>query len=381
MKKLLVATGIYPPDIGGPATYVKTLQDELPNFGYEVKVVTYANNSETANNVFKINRHQNILKKYFEFFKAVYKNIAWADLVYTQGPVSDGLPVFFACKLKKKKYILKIVGDHAWEQGKQRFGVTEMLDEFQNKKYSCKVEIIRFAQRLVARQAVKVITPSHYLKKIVSQWGVDENKIEVVYNSVEEVILEENRDSLRQQFGFSGDIICSVGRLVKWKGFDVLIEAMVDLIKVNHDFKLLIFGDGPEKKYLQEIIDKLQLADSVKLMGSQPQVKLWQYMGASDMFILNTGYEGLPHIIIEAMQLKLPVVATNRGGNTEVIEDGVNGLLIEYNDKEKIKEAVIELSKNKDKKNKLIENGAVVARRFNREQMIAGVIKVLDQIN
>ena len=101
----------------------------------------------------------------------------------------------------------------------------------------------------------------------------------------------------------------------------------------------------------------------------------------SHMFILNTGYEGLPHIIIEAMQLKLPVVATNRGGNTEVIEDGVNGLLIEYNDKEKIKEAVIELSKNKDKKNKLIENGAVMARRFNREQMIAGVIKVLDQIN
>ncbi|MCK5320497.1 glycosyltransferase, partial [Candidatus Parcubacteria bacterium] len=116
-KKILAATGIFPPDIGGPATYVNTLLGELPKQGFEVKVVTYANkNQEFENNfsndkVFRVSRNQNIFLRYFKYFLEIWKLMSWADLVYIQDPISSGIPASLACCLRGKKYYLKIVGD------------------------------------------------------------------------------------------------------------------------------------------------------------------------------------------------------------------------------------------------------------------------------
>ena len=379
MIKVLIATGIYPPDIGGPATYVKTLQTELPKFGYKIKVVTYSDSLDKENEVYKISRRQNILLRYWYYFSAVYKLAAWADIIYAQGPVGDGLPTWLACKLKNKKYFLKVVGDYAWEQGKQRFGVKELLDDFQTKKYGIKVELIRFLQRLVARNAILVITPSEYLKRIVSQWGVDVENIKVIYNSVAKIEFGDDREKLRNQFGFKENVICSVGRLQKWKGFDVLIEIMPALLKINPNFKLFIFGSGPEEPDLQKIINRLNLHKNVKLMGSQPHAELMQYMSASDYFVLNTGYEGLPHLVIEAMQLGLPVITTNIGGNPEVVKNGVNGVLVEYNNKEQIISAIKEMWQNIDKGKKIVDSAKNTSANFNKEKMISELVNTFEK--
>ncbi|MCX6796382.1 MAG: GtrA family protein, partial [Candidatus Falkowbacteria bacterium] len=101
---VLIATGIYPPDIGGPATYVKTLQEELPKYGSEVRVVTYADDLRQENGVLKVSRQQNIFFRYWQYFWIVFKLCSWAGIIYVQGPVSEGLPAFLACKLRIKKY-------------------------------------------------------------------------------------------------------------------------------------------------------------------------------------------------------------------------------------------------------------------------------------
>ena len=392
-KKILAATGIFPPDIGGPATYVNTLFGELPKQGFEVKVVTYADKNQKFENnfndakIFRVSRNQNIIFRYFKYFLRIWKLISWADLVYIQDPISSGIPASLACRLRGKKYYLKIVGDYAWEQGRQKYGVNENLDDFQTKKYGWQVTLIRFFQKQTAINAAKIIVPSNYLKSIVLQWGVDADKINVIHNSVRKAEIPENKSALRERLGISGDVIISVGRLVSWKGFDVLIDIMPELLKINKNFKLYIVGEGPElNNYQLQIIRprrtslglaNYELQDNVKLLGSLEQKKLWEYMKASDFFVLNTGYEGLPHIVIEAMYLGLPVITTDVGGNVEVVKPGENGLLLEYNNKEQIKNAILEIWKNKEARQEMVENGRKDLEKFSVKNMIDGLVKIL----
>ncbi|MFH1661806.1 MAG: glycosyltransferase [Candidatus Falkowbacteria bacterium] len=387
-KNILIATGIFPPDIGGPATYVKTLCDELPEKGFNVKVVTYFDKNSKLNHsikiqnskfkIFKINKNRNLVIRYFNYFLRVLKLLNWANIVYVQGPVSEGLPSWLACKLRRKKYILKIVGDYGWEQGTQRFGVNDLLDEFQNKKYNNSVERIRKIQKLVARGAEKIITPSEYLKNIVKKWGISDDKIKVIYNCVDPShSTGRSKEEIKKELCLSGDIILSAGRLVPWKGFELLIDLMPELLKANPDFKLIIAGEGPEFENLSLKIKNLELEKFIKLIGKVEHEKLLKYMKASDIFMLNTGYEGLSHVIIEAMQVGLPVITTNVGGNPEVVKNGENGLLVEYNNKEEIKNAILKLDKDVELKNKLVNNAKDNFGKFSKERMISEVIEFL----
>ena len=398
--KILLATGIYPPDIGGPATYVKTLAEELPKHGCGVKAVTYANevrskksevrsdddeasgdNLEVRSDevICRISRGQNIVSRYFKYFWSVYKLAKWADVVYVQDSVSSGLPTALACKLRRKNYLLKVVGDYAWEQGRQKYGVKDILDDFQDKKYGRNVEILRAIERWVAKGAFKIITPSEYLKKIVIKWGSSEDKIKVVYNAVKGISgSQENKEAAKAGLGVNGDIILSAGRLVVWKGFLKLVELMPALLKANSNFVLVIVGEGPDKEKLATRVKELNLGKNVVLTGGLAQSELWRYMRAAEMFALNTQYEGLSHIIVEAMKAGLPVIATRAGGNPEVVKDGFSGLLLEYNDDERIKEAILRIWRDKDLARSLQENAREdIKNRFNKNEMVSGALREL----
>jgi glycosyltransferase involved in cell wall biosynthesis/putative flippase GtrA len=354
-KNILIATGIYPPDIGGPAGYVKKLLKKLPELGLEVKVITYADNAKSESvgkeQISRISRRQNIFLRYYKYFLAVGQEIDRVYKIFVQDAVSAGLPTAAACYLNNREYILKIVGDHSWEQGRQRFGVSETIDEFQDlklnyikKKYTFGLYLMRYIQFKVALQAETVIVPSRYLKGIVKKWGVPEKKIKVIYNSVSDPDPDKwGRQKARAEYCLDGFVILSAGRLVPWKGFDGLIRAVSDLALVDEEVKLVIVGSGPLEHELKKQVQDLGLNDHVQFTGKMPQKELWQYMRAADIFALNTGYEGLPHIIIEAMKNGLPVITTDVGGNPEVIKDGQNGLLVKYGDHDGLVRAIASL--------------------------------------
>jgi len=391
-KKILIATGIYPPDIGGPATYVKTLEAELPKFGFEIRVITYTDDDSEKDNVIRIKRQQHLALRYFKYFLAVYRMLPWADIVYLQGPVSEGLPAAIACMLRGKPYLLKVVGDYAWEQASQRFGVTDLLDNFQNHRYSWPVELMRYIEKKVTRRAELVITPSAYLKSIVEGWGV-KNKIEVIYNSVEDLSNNLTRTDYKKILNIQGDIIVSVGRLVPWKGFDRLIELMPKLVGIN-DFKLVIIGDGPDFNKLKaqsdsischprvggdpEINSETKVEQAVVFTGSLPHSEVLKYLGAADIFILNSSYEGLSHVLIEAMQMGAPVIATDAGGNPELVENGVTGLLVKYGEPDQLAAAIQKLWQDKEFANRLAANAMIkIKEKFNKSKMINHLVGVL----
>jgi len=368
--KILIATGIYPPDIGGPATYSKLLFDELPKHGIAVEVLSFGEV-----------RHLPKLIRHFVFFLKVLKRGAKADLIFAQDPVSVGLPSAIAGKILRKKFALKIVGDYAWEQGRQRFGVKDLLDDFVNKKYNWKVELLKKIQKFSADSAFLIIVPSEYLKNIVSTWQVDIGKVKVIYNAFNAPELESSKEDARVKLKLSGFAIISAGRLVPWKGFKTLIEIMPDILKEIPNAKLYIVGSGPERKTLELTIANRGLRDHVFLLGQLSHADSLLHLRAGDLFVLNTGYEGFSHFILEAMAMEIPIITTNIGGNPEIIENKKDGILIKYESKEQLKNAIINLHENRELRNKITENAKIKIKEFNKEKMLRRTIATLTGID
>lgn len=379
--KLLIATGIYPPDIGGPATNTKILAEEFSARGHEVTVVTYGDgeNSDVGGmfKVVKVSRRNNILCRYAHYFLTILKYSRRSDVLFVQGPISAGLPVFLAKPLTGRRYVLRIVGDHAWEQARQRFGVEEDLDDFQRKSYGFRVGTMKFFQSIVSRAASKVVVPSGYLKGIAAGWGVEQSRIEVVFNSVEASLPEESREEIRQKTGLSGTVIVSIGRLVPWKGFSGLIRAFAKLCEDGERRELVIIGDGPGRTELEMLVKELGLGNGVRMTGRLGRADTMGFLKAADIFALNTAYEGLPHTVIEAMIAGVPVVTTDVGGNPEIVQDGETGLLVRYGDIGALAEAIRRLEDDAGLKNKLVSNARGRLDRFAKDRMVEEMMRVL----
>ncbi|MDD2935633.1 MAG: glycosyltransferase family 4 protein, partial [Candidatus Pacebacteria bacterium] len=366
--KLLICTGIYPPDMGGPATYSKLLFDRLPEKGVDVEILSFGEV-----------RHLPKIVRHFAYYRKVKKLGREADLIYVQDPVSVGLPTACACKKINKKFVLKVVGDYAWEQYQIKSQKSEVksqkLDEdeqfvypenFWKRKFDFKTELLKKIEKFTANRAEKIITPSNYLKDIVVGWGIDETKVTVIYNVFAPVDIIEEKYSLRIRYKISGIAIFSAGRLVPWKGYDTLIDVVNELPET----RLIIAGEGPDYNKLQEKIKTLELENRVVLSGRLSKDDLLKQIKASDIFVLNTGYEGLSHQLLEVMSVGTPIITTNVGGNPELIKDEREGLLIDYNNKEQLKEAILRLSKKRVFADKLTANAKEKLKHFDEEKML-----------
>lgn len=365
--KILIATGIYPPSIGGPATYSKILFEELPGQGVDVLVLSFD----------EVRHLPKIISHIAYFFKMLARGTS-CDIIYALDPISVGVPALCASLILGKKFFLRIAGDYAWEQGVQRFGVTHMLDDFVKKPgsaYVLQVRFLRFVECFVARHARQVIVPSEYLKKIVLRWGIPQNKISVINNAFEGISPAQIGE--KSKIMLSGKTIVSAGRLVPWKGFLALVETMVELVKKFPDLKLYIIGDGPEREGIERRMRQLELERNVYLVGKVPQATLFEYMREASVFAQNTGYEGFPHQILEALSLGVPVVTTDIGGNKEMMKNDENGLLVPYNDKHALASAIERILRDEGLAEKFRSNGRATVAKFTKERMVSSLVKIL----
>jgi glycosyltransferase involved in cell wall biosynthesis len=367
-KKVLITTGIYPPDIGGPATYSKLLVDELPKHGIDVDVLNFSPLKKYPQGI----RHVIFL---FQILRVGSK----VDVIFAQDPVSVGLPSAFASMVLRKPLVLKIVGDYAWEQGMQRFGVEELLDDFQTNTYGLRVEILRSLEHWVAHRARIIIVPSKYLKGIVSQWDIPPERITVIYNAVEVQSIEKSKHQARQELSIEGIVLISIGRLVPWKGFSTLIEVTGMLKERYPNIQLIIIGEGGQRQALEQKIHALNLENHVFLKGALSKDETFLHLEAADVFILNTGYEGFSHTILEAMVAGTPVLTTQVGGNTELIDDHVNGLLVEFNNRKQIYQAIIMLLEDTELTTFIIRKAQSTVDTFSRQRMIEKTMTELYQ--
>ena len=365
-KKILIATPLYAPDIGGPATYVKILERLLPQHNVSVAVVPFG----TTIRLPKIIRH--ILFGYH-----VYKAGKKADVIYALDPISVGIPSAIVAHILKKKFFVRIAGDYAWEQGVQRFKVKDHLDIFSKKNddYLIPVLLLKRLQKAVAQKAEKVVVPSEYFRGVIENWGIESKKIKVIHSVAEEIPFQGRKADLRKLLMFDGKIVASAGRLVSWKGFEALIAITPRLVEKYSSFKLLIAGDGPQMEKLSKMVRSKKLDDHVALTGTLERDVLFKYIRVADAFVLNTNYEGLSHQLLEVMAIGTPIVATNVGGNTELIDDKKNGLLVRFNNKKELYESVVSVLDNQNLSEKLVRNAKAKLKTFSADSMVKELVK------
>ena len=381
MKKILITTGIFMPEVGGPASYAKTLANRLKDF--DVSVLTYSSVfrfKDDKNQSYKIIRVWSGWPKGLKHIIYLLKAISLAkknNIVFALNAVSAGVPAMYAAKMAKKKLLIKIVGDTAWEKAMNNGKTNLLIDDFQKTKKTGWIRILHKLQYKACRGADGIIVPSQYLADIVAGWGIQKDKIKVIYNGVDFKVAEINKEEAKKKIGTYGDIILSAGRLVPWKGFRMLIKIMPRLSEISQLFRLVIVGDGPDQKMLESMVKNLGLERRVYLVGRKSQKELAVYLAAADMFVLNTGYEGFSHQILEAMMAGVPVVTTAVGGNKEVIRQGENGFMVKYQDEFNLIEAIKSLWQNLELREEFKKEGKNTAEEFSSEKMFEETIKVL----
>jgi len=386
MHNLLITTGVFFPDIGGPASYARSLASHLSSQGVSVTVVAYssvAHHGEDAKLPFRVCRVWTKFPWGFRhtlFFVRVLWHARHAQGILTLNAVSAGVPAAWASRLTGTPLIVKIVGDYAWEIAIQTGRTFLMINEFQKSPKSGRIRRLDRLQRWVCCRAKRIIVPSKYLSDLVEGWGVPQEQISVIYNGVALKPVSASKEEARRHIGVSGNIIVTAGRLVPWKGFRMLIKLMPQLLQVNQFFRLVIVGDGPDMAMLQSVVRNLGLERKVYVVGRQISAEMAWYLAAADMFVLNTGYEGFSHQVLEAMSAGVPVITTSVGGNREIVVQGQNGFLVRYNDEFNLVEAIKTLWRQAELRDHLIANGRHTVAAFSIDKMFAGTIRVLNEV-
>jgi len=376
-KKILITTGIFPPDIGGPATYSTLLLKELPGIGYRVNILTYGHRSQSSEYVFIVSNYwPKGIRHLIYFIKAILLSRDVDFILAADSSFGAALISVVVAKLFRKKIIVRVTGDYVWEQGRQRLSVTDKMDEFQdNKKLGIFIKLLRGIQNYYLNNATKIIVPSEYLKKVVSKWKIDISKIEVIHNGFDSKFITNYERNDNPQI-----TITSIGRLVPWKGFGNLLEVFSELIKIHSNIELNIVGDGPEKNNLLNRSKELNINNKVNFLGRLSHDDILKKLQPSDIFVLNTDYEGFSHVILEAMAIGLPVVVSRVGGNPEVIEDGKNGFLFGYLNNQELFNKLNPLINDKKLRLEIGRQAKLRVDNFSQDKMLLKLDKLISSL-
>ncbi len=359
MPKLFVASGIFHPEPGGPATYLTTILPALQELGWQPRVLTFGEPGadDYPYPVTRIARVPYLIRQ-ARYALAARKHLAWADLVYAH---TIDLPLLGSPEVPR---VIKVVGDQAWERCIRRGWIRAdcRIDEFQAFGGDWRVRWQKASRSRQVAALDAVIVPSQYLKRMVTAWGVDQGKVHVIYNALPPMQpLRETLAEIRSQLNWDDrPTLLTVVRLQRWKGVDHLIEALRQL----PDLRLVVVGDGPDRPRLAELA--APLGDRVIFKGRLDRNRVHRLMRAADALALYSGYEGLSHTLLESLRLETPVLASDIGGNPEIIRHGVNGVLVPYVDIAALQHGIMELL---ERRYELAANSQVGLDRFRLDTM------------
>jgi len=231
------------------------------------------------------------------------------DIIHSQGFFND-VVAYMANKLMGKRYVVGVVG-------------SDINISFPFKD---------IAFRALLSRAEAILTKTQEMKRRIENLvGAGKKKIYVVYNGVDIDLFNADKYSKYRRVTGKKRILF-VGGLRKIKGVKYLIMAMGHVLKKTTDVELTIVGDGPQLGFLKRLVQSLNIQGYIRFVGRVEHEEIPMYMIRSDIFVLPSLYEGLPNVIIEALAMGLPVIATRVGGVPEIIQDGVNGYLVEPRD-------------------------------------------------
>jgi glycosyltransferase involved in cell wall biosynthesis len=312
--RILFLTGIWPPDVGGPATHGPDFARFLRDRGHRVEVVTMGDTapSDRPVPVHWVSRRLPFAARYPLLAAEGARRALRADVIYATATYAAAAA---ASTASRRPLVAKLVSDPAYERA-WRYGLfSGTLEEFQAANGPRLVALKRLRTVSLGR-AQRLVVPSRYLAEIARGWGLG-RPIEVLVNPAPPPLEVEPEDLAPGTFVY-------VGRLASQKGLPVALAALGDVPGA----RLLVVGDGPERGALELRARELGLNGRVTFAGSRSRVDVLRALAGARAALLPSLWENLPHAAVEALAVGVPVVATAVGGVPEVVRDGENGLLV-----------------------------------------------------
>jgi glycosyltransferase involved in cell wall biosynthesis len=330
---VLVATGMWPPDIGGPASHAPEVCEYLLRRGHRVAAVTMADRAPAPERypVHWASRRTPLVWRQLAAARLVARLARRVDIVYSTGMIGRSS---LGTALARRPIVLKLTSDPVFERSLRwrLFGAD--LGAFQHAR-GFRIGVLRRARDLALARASRVIIPSEALRELALGWGLPAEKVVVIPNPVSPPALDD-REELRRRHGLEGRTLVFAGRMVPQKAIPVALEAVVR----NPDVSLVLAGEGPYLERLQDLAGSMPLDGRARFLGPQPRQTVFELLRAADAALLSSSWENFPHIVVEALSVGTPVVATEVGGVTEILRDGENGLLVPMNDPEALADAI-----------------------------------------
>ncbi|MFX0195390.1 MAG: glycosyltransferase family 4 protein [Candidatus Hodarchaeota archaeon] len=377
MNILMISPWYLPYEVGGAEVFAHEIAKRLANKGHTIQVLTrkrgYPLSSEMDLNdvhihylpYFNVENLRSISFILSAFQKGRYiiqKNKI--DLIHAHLAFPSGIVASLFKLIEKKPSLVTIqggdVGDYA---------------EFTGKFYGVLTPFIK----LGLRGADRVHVVSTDLKKKIVSFDYSPDNIHLVPNGVDFSRFSPriNGRNVRKHYKIDGPIILSVSRLVPKNGLDTLIQAFKIVKETYHDTYLMIVGEGYLKSQLERMVKKLNLENNTIFVGYVRHDLIHHFYAAADIFVRTPVDEGFGIVFIEAMASGVPVVATNVGGITDIIQNKKNGILIPPNDPYKLAEVLNRLLQNEQMRKKLGYSGRDSCQdKYNWDSICSSIMKI-----
>jgi glycosyltransferase involved in cell wall biosynthesis len=316
--RIVFLTGIWPPDVGGPATHGPEFSQFLVDRGHRVVVVTMGDGEPAVRpcEVVVVSRDSSFPVRYGRIALAAARRAHSADLVYATATYAAAS---FASSVSRTPLVAKLVSDPAYERAR-RYGLFDgTLEEFQEPG-PVQIETLKRARSRALRRAGAIVVPSAYLASITKTWGLDRSRVSVLPNPAPDVDVTA--------VGLEPGTFVFVGRLTRAKALEVAIAAIGRVPAA----RLILIGDGPDRTWLEGLARDSDASDRIVFRGSLPRHDALAVVAGSEAALLTSAWENFPHSAVEALAVGVPVVSTAVGGVPEIVQDGVNGLLVPVGD-------------------------------------------------
>lgn len=308
--KIVLATGIYPPQIGGPATYTKELAEKLANSGHDITVVTYGEVEKSENwSVESVSRSIPIIRWWW-YSQKLREVGADADIVYAFSSISCGVPLVLSA-LKKPKKVLRLGGDFLWERYTD-FGGTKSLCAF----YKSPFILGKWIMTRLLNQFDHIVFSTEFQQKIYEEHYKKLPRHSVIENALATVIDLTREANASPHTPFR---LLFMGRTVPFKNIPSLIDAMAQM----PDCFLTIVGEGPMDDILRKKVEHLGLHTRIQFSVSVSGKEKRDLFASHDLLVLPSLTDISPNTALEARSSGLPVLLTQETGLSAELQQGM----------------------------------------------------------
>lgn len=320
--RVLVVSGIWPPDVGGPASHGPAIGRYLSASGHEVRAVVSGEQPDPAPFPVRVLRRDKPLpERMVRGFTGLVDATRWPDAIYATGMYHR---TAIASALTRTPLVIKLTSDPAYDRSRNRNWFSGTLEDFQATPGDRRVRALKAARDRALRQADAVLIPSRYLAQMARDWNLDADRVHVVPNPADLPAPSAPREALRARLGLNGPTAVYIGRFALAKDVATLVEAAAAVPELD----VVLVGDGPERAALEAQIAQLGLTGRVRLHPSVDRAGVADWFHAADVSVLPSQWENFPHGVVESLAVGTPVVASDVGGVSEILEDDAYGRLV-----------------------------------------------------